>query len=334
MTKYLMPCDNVAQPKVSILIPTYNREKFLLGAVRSALMQTHSDIEVLVGINACTDGSELLVRSIQDARLKIIVRPVLKTMYENFNLLIGEATGDFVLILSDDDELLPDAITNLLVAMEHSQTRMAIGATKVVMNGRAVAAPTFHVTEYRTDWLALVQSYLDFRFAIYPCATLLPRKELLSIGGYNDSTYHFAADTAMWMQLAQRLGYVALCHRVVANYAVHDDNETVVSSQSKWLSALDGIGIVVNGLPYSSEHQRERMLRVFQTYRARAIVRTQSDAVGRSGLSFRTLLASGRLVFRETTLLPSHQRGLLLSRWILRCGLQTLRSLLKSSKSF
>lgn len=312
--------------KVSILIPTHNRERFILGAVRSALNQSYSDIEVIVGINGCTDNTEKLITAIDDPRLKIEIRRELKSMYENFNLLVDEAIGDYILILSDDDELHPDAIFNLQSARQSINARMAVGAAKVFLHGINKMPPSFNLIEKQVDWTILVYKYLDLQLSIYPCATLLPRKELVQLGGYDFSKYSFAADTAVWMLLAERLGKVAVCNTVVANYMIHDENETVISSYEKWQSALNGIREVINQLPYASVRQKSEIQQSYYWYRAYITARAQSDALGQVGLSINRLIISGRIILQESAQLPSMKRVKLFLLWFARSCRQALRA--------
>ena len=59
-------------PIVSVVIPTYNRKLMLKRALDSVLDQTLKDIEVIVVDNASTDGTQALVHSIQDPRVRYI----------------------------------------------------------------------------------------------------------------------------------------------------------------------------------------------------------------------------------------------------------------------
>ena len=58
--------------KVTIMIPTYNQAVFIREAVDSALAQTYSNLEVIVGDDASTDGTQEIVAKINDPRLKYV----------------------------------------------------------------------------------------------------------------------------------------------------------------------------------------------------------------------------------------------------------------------
>ncbi len=314
-----------AAPSVSVLIPTHNRAEFILGAVRSALAQTYSELEVIVGVNGCTDGTAERVRAIADPRLAVHERADTIPMYANFNALVEMAAGDFVLVLSDDDVLHPDAIASLVAALESSRTRIAFGLARVLEQGRHHRLPKAgpHGAIEWSDW---IERYLDFGVAVYPCATLLPRDELRALGSYDEKRFGFAADVAAWFRVAQRCGHVAFCPEVVAEYVLHQANETVTSGAVRWVEALDGIGTALRDLHYDDADRRERLMRKFLVYRAENIGRSQVAALARGGLSLGGLRRSLRIVSVETSGVPAWSRIKVFLRLAVRVALQALRN--------
>ena len=58
--------------KISVIIPTYNRENTIQRAIKSVLYQTYSKLEVLVIDDGSTDSTEEIVRTIEDYRVRYI----------------------------------------------------------------------------------------------------------------------------------------------------------------------------------------------------------------------------------------------------------------------
>jgi glycosyltransferase involved in cell wall biosynthesis len=102
------------EPLVTIVITSYNYAAYVESAVRSALSQSYKKLEVLVLDNASTDNSLEVIRSIHDERLRVVARPENIGIQKNHNDGIRQATGDFVLFLSADDQLLPTLVEDLL----------------------------------------------------------------------------------------------------------------------------------------------------------------------------------------------------------------------------
>ncbi|MEZ5412176.1 MAG: glycosyltransferase [Acidimicrobiales bacterium] len=88
---------------VSVVVPTYQREKMLAEALDSALAQTYEDFEILVGDNSENDGTEKLVASYTDPRIRYHRnRPGLGAM-GNWLDLVRRADTPLIATLHDDD---------------------------------------------------------------------------------------------------------------------------------------------------------------------------------------------------------------------------------------
>jgi glycosyltransferase involved in cell wall biosynthesis len=100
---------------VSIAIPTVDRLDYLKEAVASALAQTYEEIEILIGDDGTTAEIEKWGRSISriDLRIRYQRRERHLGMAGNWNALVDAARGEFVIIIGDDDRLLPDFVQRL-----------------------------------------------------------------------------------------------------------------------------------------------------------------------------------------------------------------------------
>ena len=97
-----------APPRVSIIIPSYNHERFVGRAIESALAQTYQDFEIVITDDASTDGSVDILSSYarQDPRIKLFLN---RFNYETHavNHCIQHSSGDYIAMLSSDDEFFP-----------------------------------------------------------------------------------------------------------------------------------------------------------------------------------------------------------------------------------
>jgi len=94
----------------SIVIPAYNRERFIRRAVTSCLEQHHAGFEVIVVDDASTDGTSAIVSGIPDPRLKLAVHQMNRGVSAARNTGIAQARGEWIIPLDSDDELAPDAL--------------------------------------------------------------------------------------------------------------------------------------------------------------------------------------------------------------------------------
>jgi glycosyltransferase involved in cell wall biosynthesis len=95
-------------PKVSVCIPTYNRAGMLKEAVEAVLAQTFTDFELIVSDNASTDGTESVVRSFDDPRIRYVKNERNIGHRENWNQCLSLARGEYIALIPDDDQMMPD----------------------------------------------------------------------------------------------------------------------------------------------------------------------------------------------------------------------------------
>lgn len=63
---------NKKEPKVTVVMPVYNGERYLRGAIDSVLAQTFADFELLVINDGSTDGTAAILESYDDSRMRIV----------------------------------------------------------------------------------------------------------------------------------------------------------------------------------------------------------------------------------------------------------------------
>ena len=120
-------------PQVSILIPVYNREKYLEDCIQSALDQTFTDIEVVVVDNASTDGTWAICQrfAARDERVRIFRNAENVGPVRNWLRCVSEARGAFSKILFSDDKLAPDCIEQMWRAMANPNVAFAYSAVRI-----------------------------------------------------------------------------------------------------------------------------------------------------------------------------------------------------------
>src|ERR687887_1081438 len=95
--------------KVTVVIPTYNRSHVVDRAVRSALAQTHRDVEIIVVDDGSTDDTAARVRTFTDPRVRHVARPH-RGVSAARNAGVALATTDVVAFLDSDDVWRPDKL--------------------------------------------------------------------------------------------------------------------------------------------------------------------------------------------------------------------------------
>jgi glycosyltransferase involved in cell wall biosynthesis len=103
-------------PLFSVLVPAYNRPELLILTVESVLAQTEKSFELIVSDDASprsADIAKALNRFKHDERFKLILQPTNLGWSDNRNSLLRAASGDFVMLIGDDDLLPSHALAKL-----------------------------------------------------------------------------------------------------------------------------------------------------------------------------------------------------------------------------
>lgn len=97
----------MSDPLVSVVLPIYNGEKFLLEAVKSVLAQQHSNIEIIAVDDGSTDNSaNLLAAEVSDSRLRVL-RKTNGGVASARNHGARHANGEFIALIDQDDAWYP-----------------------------------------------------------------------------------------------------------------------------------------------------------------------------------------------------------------------------------
>src|SRR5262245_17330643 len=105
-------------PRISVIFPIYNGEKFLHQAMQSVLAQTYQDFEIIAINDGSTDRSAEILESYRDARIKIIHQEN-QGLALALNTGIMHATGEFIARQDQDDISLPNRFAKQMEYFSH-----------------------------------------------------------------------------------------------------------------------------------------------------------------------------------------------------------------------
>ena len=118
------------KPKISVILPTYNREIMLKHALNSLLRQTYSDFEVIVIDDGSVDNTWKILKEYadKDKRIKIIRHKQNKGMVYGLNEGLELAKGKYIARLDDDDLSYPERFKKQVAYMEEHPDVAVVGA--------------------------------------------------------------------------------------------------------------------------------------------------------------------------------------------------------------
>jgi len=114
-----MVAEQMSAPKVSVILPTYNRAKLLGTAMESVLGQSFGDLELLVVDDGSEDDTEALVRGYQEADERVhYLRGEHRGISAALNAGIRVAQGKYVARMDSDDQWLPELLETEVAILE------------------------------------------------------------------------------------------------------------------------------------------------------------------------------------------------------------------------
>jgi glycosyltransferase involved in cell wall biosynthesis len=111
------------KPLVSIGVPIYNAEKFLVERINSLIHQTHKNIEIIISDNASTDTTEKICKKFaeKDVRIKYIRQKNNMGAMWNFMFVLENANGKYFTWAAADDLISPEYIEKCILILERER---------------------------------------------------------------------------------------------------------------------------------------------------------------------------------------------------------------------
>lgn len=214
--------------KVSVIIPSYNHERYIRKTLASVLEQTLDDLEVIIVDDGSSDGSCDAVREMAfDSRIHLHTQKNSGTAV-TLNRGISLARGDYIAVLNSDDLYHPDRLSRLLREMENnSGTGFVFSAIELVDEAGQpiIDGPVYEWLssgrKYYLETNDLPLSLLKDNFACTSSNFMFRRDLVRKIGGFRD--FRYVNDLAFLFR-ALRYTRCAFVDEPLLQYRVHSTN--------------------------------------------------------------------------------------------------------------
>lgn len=231
------------KPRVSILIPVFNREKYISECIESALCQSYENIEIIISDNKSTDKTWNICKRYQekDSRVKIFQNEINCGPVLNWEKCINAATGEFSKILFSDDLLEKNCIERMIEPFSRGNIGLtfcaaAIGESKENSVTHYLRRGTIKIRS--CDYLDLILSNLA---PVSPGAILLRTADLKKNLHHSFPTktnrefsVHGAGpDVMISILTSQSYEYVISIKEALVFFRVHDGSFTVKNKQNE-----------------------------------------------------------------------------------------------------
>jgi glycosyltransferase involved in cell wall biosynthesis len=204
-------------PRVSVIVPLYNKRRFIRRALDSIAQQTFTEFEAIIVDDGSTDGSAQVALEFPDKRFRVIHQTNAGPGAAR-NRGIAEAQGEFVAFLDSDDRWLPAYLQKAVYALDFNPTLASISfCWQEEPNLRQMSelwAKHSANKSYRLDNRTSAANAVQLLAFMHPCTTVARTEIVRELGAFwGRSRCLYAEDAFLWLK-------VLLNHRVALNYEV------------------------------------------------------------------------------------------------------------------
>ena len=206
----------VAEKLVSVIIPVYNGERYLGGAIENVLAQDYRPIEIIVVNDGSTDNTEAVARHYE--RDIIYVRQENRGPAAARNKGLQTASGDIIGFLDVDDLWIGNKLSVQLARLaEDSSVEIVLGLTQLMkLESYEESRPKFE------KWHDPFCAFL-FGAAVF-------RKSVFEKVGFFDETLHHGEDTDWFMRIREKGISMTIIQETSLFYRRHESNMTLDSA--------------------------------------------------------------------------------------------------------
>lgn len=214
-----------AAPKVSVIVPAYNAERFIEQAITSVVAQSFPDWELLVIDDCSSDGTCAAVEALaaRDGRIRLLRNETNQGVARTRNRGLELCRGEYIALLDSDDVWHPHKLRHQLERLEQTGAGLCCTSYRIV-DVRGEKA--------REDYL--VPETLSFdgllKENVIGCSTVLLRGSMMK--NYRFTTEYYHEDYVLWLELL-RDGHAAVgCPQVLADWRFLEDSRSFDKSKA------------------------------------------------------------------------------------------------------
>lgn len=242
-------------PKVSVIIPCYNREKFIRKTIDSVLEQTYTNVEIVAVDDGCTDTTREKLDSYRQI-IKVLEHPgrINKGQSAGINLGIRSTKSKYISILDSDDMFKPNKIEMQVKFLEENPEY------EVVYSNAEIIDETDKVL-----YIALPSNHKERGLPheiLLKCTMGCPSAYLVKRSAYNkagffDESLRSAQDHDMVIRLAEvsKIGYL---NEVLWCKREHGDSISQLHAERRWTAGFVILEKACKRYPYTFSVKNKR----------------------------------------------------------------------------
>ncbi len=221
-------------PLVSVILPSYNHERFIAEAIESVLGQTVEDFELIIVDDGSSDNSKEIIESyrVKDARIRTFFNGKNQGISRTMNRGLKEAAGEFMAFISSDDIWLEGKLERQLeILRQNPDIVLYADLTKIDSEGKPLDDDKNINRRSKCRTRNILQDLLKGNFI--PGQTMMFRRRNIE-GIRYDERLRYLNDWKFVLELAKRWEFCYM-PQPLAKYRVHGSN-SISQDRAGWLS--------------------------------------------------------------------------------------------------
>lgn len=208
-------------PRVSVVIPTYNRTDFVRPAILSVLNQTYQDFEIIVVDDGTTKNTSDLITALHSKKIKYIRHEYNKGEAETRNTGILNSNGQYIAFLDDDDEWFSEKLKLQVNKIENSPQQIGL-----IYTGLLGCHYRENKLLYQWQYIPLHKgntyyTLMKKNFIYTPSSVLIRRRCMEQIGLFNPEIA-YGLDYDYWIRISEQFDFEYLAEPLV-KYRLHEN---------------------------------------------------------------------------------------------------------------
>ncbi len=218
-------------PLVSVILTTYNRAALLPRAINSVLAQTYQNFELIIIDGGSTDDTEEVMRSFNDPRIRRRRQEENRGMLADRNRGLDLAAGDYIAILDDDDELLPEALKTVV---DEFARLSAAGVGVLFFNCTDYVTGKFTGIGMEEDGYISYEDHLCGRIG----GEFWPVMDRRIIDGMRFDERLWGLESIFWLKLYKKCKFYYIHTALRIYHREHGGNVCNFENQARWRSRI------------------------------------------------------------------------------------------------
>lgn len=193
-------------PLISVIIPLYNKEKFIAQTLKSVLSQTFSDFEVLIIDDGSTDKSVAIAKEFADERI-IFLSKENQGVSATRNLGIEKSSGKFIVFLDADDVWKNDFL-EIIVSLIRNYPEQKVFSTAIEIEiGNKIFPAEYSIPKNKNVQIVNYFEASLLQSAIFASGTVFEKSVFEKAGNF-DISLQTEEDIDLWIRIGLKLPVV------------------------------------------------------------------------------------------------------------------------------